>query len=80
MRKTEVDVFVTADLKHHAVSDNENMNGPALASVSHWASEWTWLPELKKQLNLDLAQKQLISEVLISEISTDPWNISLGSN
>ena len=80
VRKAEVDVFVTADLKHHAVSDNKNMNGPALVSVSHWASEWTWLPELKKQLNIDLAHKKLISEVLISEISTDPWNFSLGSN
>ena len=80
VRKEEVDVFVTADLKHHAVSDNENMNGPALVSVSHWASEWTWLPELKKQLNIDLAQKQLSSEILISEISTDPWNYSLGSH
>lgn len=80
VRKAEVDVFVTADLKHHVVSDNEIMNGPALVSVSHWASEWTWLPELKKQLNMDLAQRQLISEVLISEISTDPWNFSLGSN
>jgi dinuclear metal center YbgI/SA1388 family protein len=80
VRKTEVDVFVTADLKHHAVSDNENMNGPALVSVSHWASEWTWLPELKKQLNIDLAQKQLSSEVFVSEISTDPWNFSLGTN
>jgi hypothetical protein len=56
------------------------MNGPALVSVSHWASEWTWLPELKKQLNEDLAQKKLSSEIFISEISTDPWNFSLGSN
>ena len=80
VRKAEVDVFVTADLKHHAVSDNENMNGPALVSVSHWASEWTWLPELKKQLNMDLVQRQFNSEVFISEISTDPWNFSLGSN
>jgi dinuclear metal center YbgI/SA1388 family protein len=80
VRKEEVDVFVTADLKHHAVSDNENMNGPALVSVSHWASEWTWLPELKKQLNMDLVQRQFNSEVLISEISTDPWNYSLGSH
>ena len=80
VRKEDVDVFVTADLKHHAVSDNENMNGPALVSVSHWASEWTWLPELKKQLNEDLAQKKLSSEIFISEISTDPWNFSLGSN
>jgi dinuclear metal center YbgI/SA1388 family protein len=80
VRKEEVDVFMTADLKHHAVSDNENMNGPALVSVSHWASEWTWLPELKKQLNMDLVQRQFNSEVFISEISTDPWNFSLGSN
>ena len=80
VRREDVDVFVTADLKHHAVSDNENMNGPALVSVSHWASEWTWLPELKEQLKTDLAQKQLDSRIYISEISTDPWNFSLGSN
>ena len=80
VRKENVDVFVTADLKHHAVSDNENMNGPALVSVSHWASEWTWLPELKQQLETDLEQKHLNAKVFISEISTDPWNFSLGSN
>jgi dinuclear metal center YbgI/SA1388 family protein len=80
MRKEEVDVFVTADLKHHAVSDNENMNGPALVSVSHWASEWVWLPELEQQLKTDLAQKQFNSRIFVSEISTDPWNFSLGLN
>ena len=79
IRRTEVDVFVTADLKHHAVSDNENMNGPALVSVSHWASEWTWLPELKQQLESDLVLKKLDTKIFISEISTDPWNFSLGS-
>jgi len=79
IRRTEVDVFVTADLKHHAVSDNENMNGPALVSVSHWASEWTWLPELKQQLESDLLLKKFDAKIFISEISTDPWNFSLGS-
>lgn len=80
VRKEHVDVFVTADLKHHAVSDNENMKGPFLVSLSHWASEWVWLPELEQQLKTDLAQKQLNSRIYISEISTDPWNFSLGSN
>ena len=80
VRKEDVDVFVTADLKHHAVSDNENMNGPALVSVSHWASEWVWLPELEQQIKTDLAQKQFSSRIFISQISTDPWNFSLGSN
>ena len=80
VRNEDVDVFVTADLKHHAVSDNKNMSGPALVSVSHWASEWVWLPELEQQLKTDLAQKQLDSRIFISKISTDPWNFSLGSN
>ena len=80
VRRTKVDVFVTADLKHHAVSDNENMNGPALISVSHWASEWTWLPELKQQLESDLVLKKLNAKIFISDISTDPWNYSLGSS
>ena len=80
VRKEDVDVFVTADVKHHAVSDNENMNGPALVSVSHWASEWVWLPELEQQLKTDLAQKQFSSRIFVSEISTEPWNFSLGSN
>ena len=80
VRNEDVDVFVTADLKHHAVSDNKNMNGPALVSVSHWASEWAWLPELEQQLKTDLALKQLNARIFISEISTDPWNFSLGSN
>ena len=80
VRRTKVDVFVTADLKHHAVSDNENMNGPALVSVSHWASEWTWLPELKQQLESDLVLKKLNAKIFISDISTDPWNYSLGSS
>ncbi len=80
VRKEDVDVFVTADLKHHAVSDNENMNGPALVSVSHWASEWVWLPELEQQLKTDLAHKQFNFKIFVSEISTDPWNFSLGSN
>lgn len=80
VRKEDVDVFVTADLKHHAVSDNENMNGPALVSVSHWASEWVWLPELEQQLKTDLSQKQFNSRIFVSEISTEPWNFSLGSN
>ena len=80
VRNEDVDVFVTADLKHHAVSDNKNMSGPALVSVSHWASEWVWLPELEQQLKTDLALKQLNARIFISEISTDPWNFSLGSN
>ncbi len=77
VRRTDADVFVTADLKHHAISDNKVMNGPALISISHWASEWLWLPELKKQLGNDFSQSNFDVNILISEIVTDSWDFSV---
>jgi len=77
VRQTDADVFVTADLKHHAISDNKVMNGPALISISHWASEWLWLPELKKQLESDFSQSNFDINILISEIVTDSWDFSV---
>ncbi|MFM1986727.1 MAG: hypothetical protein RIS18_944 [Actinomycetota bacterium] len=79
IRQTEADVFVTADLKHHVVSDHQIMHGPALISVSHWASEWVWLPELKNQLEADFASEDLSVQIFVSNVITDPWSFSLGS-
>ena len=79
VRQTDADVFVTADLKHHAISDNKVMNGPALISISHWASEWLWLPELKKQLETDFSQNNFDVNILISEIVTDSWDFSVAT-
>ena len=79
VRRTDADVFVTADLKHHAISDNKVMNGPALISISHWASEWLWLPELKKQLENDFSQSNFDVNILISEIVTDSWDFSVAT-
>ena len=53
------------------------MNGPALISISHWASEWLWLPELKKQLETDFSQNNFDVNILISEIVTDSWDFSV---
>ena len=53
------------------------MNGPALISISHWASEWLWLPELKKQLETDFSQNNFDVKILISEIVTDSWDFSV---
>ncbi|MDA2977559.1 MAG: Nif3-like dinuclear metal center hexameric protein [Actinomycetota bacterium] len=79
VRQTDADVFVTADLKHHAISDNKVMNGPALILISHWASEWLWLPELKKQLESDFSQSSFDVNILISEIVTDSWDFSVAT-
>jgi dinuclear metal center YbgI/SA1388 family protein len=65
----DVDVYVTADLKHHTTLDHLANSEIALVNVSHWASEWLWLATLAKKLNQEFTQVKTI----VSEICTDPW-------
>jgi dinuclear metal center YbgI/SA1388 family protein len=64
------DVFVTSDLRHHPASEFLEQNGPALIDVSHWAAEWTWLPELAARTGEALGDTV---EVRVSTICTDAW-------
>jgi dinuclear metal center YbgI/SA1388 family protein len=65
------DVFVTSDLRHHPASEFLEQNGPALIDVSHWAAEWTWLPELAARMGEALGDTV---EVRVSTICTDVWH------
>lgn len=42
-RAAGVDVFLTADLRHHPASEFVEAGGPALIDAAHWATEWPWL-------------------------------------
>ncbi|MGY1841554.1 MULTISPECIES: Nif3-like dinuclear metal center hexameric protein [unclassified Modestobacter] len=64
------DVFLTSDLKHHAVSEALETPGPALIDVAHYASEWPWLPTAGDLLNRDLGGRV---QVAVSDLRTDPW-------
>jgi dinuclear metal center YbgI/SA1388 family protein len=64
------DVYVTSDLRHHVAGEFLERGGPALLDVSHWAAEWTWLPELAARLGADLGDTV---EVRVSTICTDAW-------
>ena len=44
VRRTDADVYVTSDLRHHPASEFLEQGGPALVDVAHWAAESTWLP------------------------------------
>ena len=77
VRELDADVYLTADLRHHPAQDNKELKGPALISVSHWASEWPWLNKCAAGLNTGLKQKGLSVETFISEINTDPWDLTL---
>jgi len=56
VRAAGADAYVTADLRHHPVSEaleaggfgasgSDSGAGPALVDVAHWASEWPWLAD-----------------------------------
>ena len=77
VRDLKVDVYLTADLRHHPVQDNKELNGPALISVSHWASEWPWLNMCKAELNQELTKLGFSVEMKISTINTDPWDAAI---
>lgn len=76
-RRAEADVFITADLRHHPASEAREAVGeqrPYLIDVSHFASEWMWLPAAAHALDRALADRGYDVEVAVSGINTDPWD------
>jgi hypothetical protein len=67
---SDADVYVTSDLRHHLSSEFLEKGGPSLLDVSHWAAEWTWLPELAMRLGDALGDTV---EIRVSTICTDVW-------
>ena len=70
--KSQADVYVTSDLRHHpaleAIQTPRENGQLALIDVSHWASESLWVSGAAESLaELDSV------EVLISEVVSDPW-------
>jgi dinuclear metal center YbgI/SA1388 family protein len=64
------DAYLTADLRHHPVSEYVSEGGPALLDAAHWATEWPWLRLLAGQLAQDLGLPAVVSELV-----TDPWTL-----
>ena len=69
------DLLVTSDLRHHVVLDavSDPTNPLALIDISHFAAESLWLKPTQSTLS------KLIPEVsfVVSQISTDPWSMSV---
>ena len=68
--RSEADVYVTSDLRHHVAGEFLEKGGPALLDVSHWAAEWTWLEPLAARLRTHL---DATVEVRVSTLCTDVW-------
>jgi putative NIF3 family GTP cyclohydrolase 1 type 2 len=65
-----VDAYLTADLRHHPVSEYVADGGPALVEAAHWATEQPWLDELATELNAGLGVR-----TVVSDLDTDPWTM-----
>lgn len=67
---SDVDVYVTSDLRHHRAGEFREHEGPALVDVAHWAAEWTWLPVVEARLREATGDRV---ETRVSTLCTDPW-------
>ncbi|WP_240506225.1 Nif3-like dinuclear metal center hexameric protein [Thermoactinospora rubra] len=68
-RAAGVDVFLTADLRHHPASEFVETGGPALIDAAHWATEWPWLDSAASML----AASGVTVETRVSATVTDAW-------
>jgi dinuclear metal center YbgI/SA1388 family protein len=69
---TDVDAYVTSDLRHHPAGEFLEKDGPALVDVAHWAGEWLWLPVVEARLRAALGDTV---ETRVSTLPTDPWTM-----
>jgi dinuclear metal center YbgI/SA1388 family protein len=65
------DVYVTADLRHHPVSEATE-RGLALIDAGHWASEWPWLADAAERVT---ARVDGNVRAHVSSLVTDPWSL-----
>jgi dinuclear metal center YbgI/SA1388 family protein len=73
-RSAAVDVFLTADLRHHPASEFAEYDGPALIDAAHWATEWPWLADAER-----LVAGALSVRTRVSTLVTDAWTMSEGA-
>jgi dinuclear metal center YbgI/SA1388 family protein len=71
---SDVDVYLTSDLRHHRAAEFVEAGGPALIDVAHWAAEWTWLPVVQAKLAEAMGDTV---ESRVSTLCTDPWTSHL---
>jgi len=73
VRRSDADVYLTSDLRHHPASEFLEHGGPALVDVAHWAAEWTWLPVVEARLAEAVHATGATVETRVSTLCTDPW-------
>jgi dinuclear metal center YbgI/SA1388 family protein len=68
-----VQVYVTADLRHHPADEHHRASGVALVDVAHWASEFPWCAQAADVLRSAFGTELSVG---VSATRTDPWNLA----
>ncbi|GAA2414430.1 Nif3-like dinuclear metal center hexameric protein [Actinomadura vinacea] len=75
-RAAGVDVYLTADLRHHPASEFAEHDGPALVDAAHWATEWPWLADAEHRLAGGVPREAAPKlETRVSALVTDAWRL-----
>jgi dinuclear metal center YbgI/SA1388 family protein len=72
--RSDADVYLTSDLRHHRAGEFLQGGGPALVDVAHWAAEWTWLPVAEARVVAALEERGDTVDTRVSTLVTDPWS------
>lgn len=78
-REAGVDVFLTADLRHHPASEHTEAGRPFLLCGTHWATEWVGLAPLATRLATEAARRGRSLDLRVSTLVTDPWSLHLAT-
>ncbi|NGN64982.1 Nif3-like dinuclear metal center hexameric protein [Streptomyces sp. A7024] len=78
------DAFLTADLRHHPVSEAQQKSRasegrPFLLDAAHWATEWPWCEQAAAQLDQISDRHGWGLRTHVSRILTDPWTYRSGT-
>ncbi|MFD9633778.1 Nif3-like dinuclear metal center hexameric protein [Streptomyces violascens] len=74
VRASGADVFLTADLRHHPVSEATQHSPLGLVDAAHWATEWPWCEQAAAQLDEISDRHGWDLRVHVSKTVTDPWS------
>ncbi|MFD7440771.1 Nif3-like dinuclear metal center hexameric protein [Streptomyces sp. NPDC059909] len=74
VRAAGVDAFLTADLRHHPVSEATQHSPLGLVDAAHWATEWPWCEQAAAQLDEISDRHGWDLRVHVSKTVTDPWS------
>ncbi|MEU4347446.1 Nif3-like dinuclear metal center hexameric protein [Streptomyces sp. NPDC023838] len=79
VRASGADAFLTADLRHHPVSEATQAASPSsgplgLIDAAHWATEWPWCEQAAAQLDEISDRHGWDLRVHVSKTVTDPWS------